>query len=82
MKGRIGVENNGIQIVVTHVPGRRRPSLCIISDGECFPVASFTSEGRADFFLTAAQEFFGQKLQQASTEPDSSANKSLKKKAR
>ena len=82
MTGKIGIEHNGIQIVVTHVPGRRRPSLCIISDGECFPVASFTSEGRADFFLTAAQEFFGQKLQQASTEPDSSANKSLKKKAR
>ena len=63
MKGRIGVENNGITVVVEHIPGRRHPMLCIISDGECFPVASFTSEGRADFFLTAMQEFFQQKLQ-------------------
>ena len=63
MTGKIGIENNGIQVVVEHIPGRRRPMLCIISDGERFPVASFTSEGRADFFLTAMQEFFQQKLQ-------------------
>lgn len=63
MTGKIGIENNGIQVVVEHIPGRRHPMLCIISDNECFPVASFTSEGRADFFLTAMQEFFEQKLQ-------------------
>ena len=64
MTGRIGIENNGIAVIVTHVPGRRKPQLCLVINGnEEYPVAAFTSEGRADWFLGVMEEFFGEKLQ-------------------
>lgn len=63
MTGRIGIENNGIAVIVTHVPTRRKPQLCLVIDNEEYPVAAFTSEGRADWFLGVMEEFFGVKLQ-------------------
>ena len=63
MTGRIGIENNGIQVVVTHLPRRRKPQLCLEIDGEIFPVAAFANEGRANWFLGVMEEFFGEKLQ-------------------
>ena len=59
MKGMIGIEHNDIGVVVTHVPGRRKPQLCVVLDSEPYPVASFASEGRADWFLYMMQEFLG-----------------------
>ena len=64
MTGRIGIENNGIAVIVTHIPERKKPVLSIeINGNEEYPVACFMSEGRADWFLTMMQEFFGEKLQ-------------------
>ena len=64
MKGIIGVENNGVAILVMHIPERKKPVLAVrINGNENYSVATFTSEGRADWFLTMMQDFFGQKLQ-------------------
>lgn len=60
MKGRIGIEKNGIQVIVTHVPNRRNPVLAIVINGnEEYPVAVFTNEGRADWFIEMMEEFIG-----------------------
>ena len=63
MTGRIGYERNGITMLVTHIPERKKPCLCLLIDNEEFFVGTFASEGRADFFLSVMEEFFGEKLQ-------------------
>lgn len=59
MNGIVGVEKNGIKVIVTHQPNRRNPVLAIVINGnEEYPVARFTNEGRADWFINVMEEFF------------------------
>ena len=59
MKDIVGIERNGIKLIVHHIPRRRNPVLSVVINGnEEYPVAKFTNEGRADWFLNIMEEFF------------------------
>lgn len=62
MKERYGVESNGIKVYVTHLPNRRKACLCVEVDNMIRPVASFISDGQAEWFLSVMSEFFKDKL--------------------
>ena len=58
MEGTVGIERNEIKVIVTHVPNRRNPVLAVVINGnEEYPVAKFTNEGRADWFIEVMKEF-------------------------
>ena len=64
MTGRIGINLNGYEVVVEHIPQRKKPCLMVKPHGEnaYYKVASFNSEGTADWFLTQMQRMFGREL--------------------
>ena len=65
MTGRIGISLNGYEVVVEHIPQRKKPCLMVKPNGEnaYYKVASFNSEDTADWFLTQMQRMFGRELQ-------------------
>ena len=62
MTGRIGIRFNGYEVIVEHIPQRKKPCLMVKPDGEnvYYKVASFNSEETADWFLTQMQNMFEQ----------------------
>ena len=59
MTGRVGVERNDIQVLVEHMPYRKKPCLSVQIGNCVYKVASFNSEETADWFLEIMEEFFG-----------------------
>lgn len=47
------------RIYVTHVPGRKKPMLCIGNGNVIRPVASFSSEEEAEEFFNILLDWFG-----------------------
>lgn len=62
MTGRLGITLNGYEVIVEHIPGRKKPCLMVKPDKEnCYyKVASFNSEDTADWFLTQMSRMFGE----------------------
>lgn len=60
MKNRIGISFNGYEVIVEHIPQRKKPCLMVKPDGEntYYKVASFNSEETADWFLMHMQKMF------------------------
>ena len=58
MQGMVTLEKNGIKIVITHMPGRKKPCLAVQIDSCITKVASFNSEVEADWFIESLEEMF------------------------
>lgn len=58
MKGMVTLEKNGIKILITHLPGRKKPCLVVQIDNCIYKVASFNDETTADWFIEILEEMF------------------------
>ena len=58
MKGVVTMKKNGIELCITHLPGLKKPCLCVKIDCCIYKVASFNDEEMADWFIEIAEEMF------------------------
>ena len=56
-----GIGRGNEHIYITHVPGRKRPMLCIGNGNVIHPIASFSSEENAEVFYKMLLDWFGLK---------------------
>ena len=61
MTGRVGIKVNDMEVVIEHIPLRKKPCLMVKPSGEnaWYKVASFNSEETADWFLEQMLQTFG-----------------------
>lgn len=57
-----GIRRGGEYIYITHIPGRKKPCLCVGNKYTIYPIAYFQNEEYAEDFYSMLMNWFNLKL--------------------